>query len=127
MIKYGRYDDELFDNDDDSSTSSSSSEENKEIISKSDIRKSVKSQPYRFDDDDESDETDKIGCGCLTGLKVVCSYIKLSDECFETFTEKSMALTLTLFKFIKVLDEFSIALELFIQSSSKIKGLILPR
>lgn len=83
-----------------------------------------------FDDNDKVnkslifDDKDDITCGCLNGLKTLYSYMKLSDECFDNFTEKSMALTITLFKFIKVMDEFTTALEMFIVSSNKIKSLI---
>jgi hypothetical protein len=91
---------------------------------------------YKFDDDDDDydyDDFDKrknrgddaTGCGCLRGLEIVCSYMTLSDDCFEKFTDHAMALTITLFRFVKVLDEFSVALELLLKSSHKIKALAL--
>lgn len=117
MINYGKYDEELFQDDDIVHNSPNSHEHNS-------LSNSRRPTPYIFDADRDSEE-ENIGCGCIKGLKVICSYMKMSDDCFETFTEKSMALTITLFKFVKVMDEFSAALELLIQSWSRIRNLIL--
>jgi len=99
MKTYGRYDENLFE-------------------SNNNAKKTVLRD---FDDDNEDI---KYSCNFFKGLEVLCSYMSVSDECFENFTEKSMALTMTLFKFIKVIDEFSIALELLIQSLNKIKCIV---
>ncbi|MEX0595392.1 MAG: hypothetical protein WD512_02750, partial [Candidatus Paceibacterota bacterium] len=70
-------------------------------------------------------ENDDVNCGLMNGFNAFCSYMRMSDDYFETFTEKSMSLTVTLFKFVKVMDEFSVALELLLQSWIRIRNLIL--
>ena len=135
MINYGKYDEELFDEENDELGNDGlerdklDQDEVDDRVNRPNSRNTLNNSrrltQYRFDLDSDSEEDGPdIGCSCMKGLRVVCSYMKMSDECFETFTEKSMALTMTLFKFIKVLDEFGVALELLIQSYSRIRNLI---
>jgi len=76
------------------------------------------------DDSHRNDLDDEFNMGCFSFLNLVHLYIGSSDKSFETFTDKSMAITGTLFKFIKVMEEFSLALELFLISSNKIRSLL---
>lgn len=126
MINYGKYDEDLFNE----KTSCNPGYPPGNSSGTSGLAKIRTRTPYLFDEDSDNGDSEDgedgmVGCGCTRGLEKVCAYMKLSDECFETFTEKSMALTITLFKFIKVMDEFGLALELFIQSWNRIKDLIL--
>lgn len=137
MKKYGKSDEELFTHNNHISNDIDIDNEIRQI--KQTKNKNHKITPYIFDEDIEENNKDKRykndyyrndedgeqGCGFYKQFSIICSYMTISDDCFETFTDKSMALTLTFFKFIKVMDEFSTALDLFMQSWSKIKTIIL--